>query len=76
MSDKTPDVRPKCPKCGEPAREVLGTAHVEALLETDGKPGRVLRAWRFMPDARYVCGGGHDWKDEQGSASDDAEADR
>jgi hypothetical protein len=53
---------PKCPKCGEPARRVIGTALVEVRIEADGTAGRVLRAWRFQPGAKYVCGGGHRWE--------------
>lgn len=55
------DQRPRCPKCGEPARKAIGTAVVEVVLEETGKPGRILRAQDFTADPRYVCGGDHEW---------------
>lgn len=58
MSD---DLRPLCPQCGCPARQIVGMARVRAELDVSGKPGRVLRATRFSAGAAYVCGGGHQW---------------
>lgn len=55
------DVRPRCPKCGQPAREVVGMARVRAELGLDGEPGRVRWATRLAADAAYICGGGHEW---------------
>jgi len=56
------DKRPRCPFCGEPAREIAGTAKVTALLNADGTPGVVLRARHFRDDSSYYCGGAHRWR--------------
>lgn len=54
--------RPICPKCGEPAQQIKGTASVVCVLLNDGELGRVLYASRPVKDPMYVCGGGHEWK--------------
>ncbi len=61
--------RPRCPKCGEPARTVgLRRAYVTAALNADGSVGRILQvSARFIEDATAVhfeCGGGHVWTGE------------
>lgn len=59
-----PDRRPRCPKCGEPARTVSGTAEVCAILEPDLRTGRVLFV-SMKPaigqPSTFRCGGGHAW---------------
>ena len=62
------DARPRCPRCGEPAREVSGVAQVMATLALDGTPAQVLRVTRFAATARYRCGGGHSWKMTSGES--------
>lgn len=60
------DKRPRCPKCGEPARQVwLNSARVLCELHPDGTPGNILHARLVSKPAgfmEYVCGGGHTWK--------------
>lgn len=59
----TRDKRPRCPKCGEPARDiVLSAARVVCELHPDGTPGNILSTSRPTGTAEYVCGGGHVWK--------------
>lgn len=55
------DKRPRCPACGEPARNViLIGARVRCVLTNDGIPGRVLSvAGQDAAQATYECGGGH-----------------
>ena len=57
------DSRPRCPKCGEPARNVLvkaGCVKFELLL--DGTLGRVVQgSGQKVPMETYECGGGHEW---------------
>lgn len=54
-----PDLRPKCPKCGERARVVIvERARVRCVLEADGTPGRMLSTSRgASPVLGYECGG-------------------
>jgi hypothetical protein len=56
-----PDLRPRCPHCGEPARTITMVAKVICELDHDGSVGRVLRAGKRKPDteAQYECGGHH-----------------
>lgn len=60
--------RPRCPKCGEPARFVLMRARVRCLLEPDGSvmpTAEVVRAEaRDSEERTYECGGGHRWTPE------------
>lgn len=60
------DSRPRCTKCGEPARVVIvRDAYVQCELGNDGSVGRVLYA--LIKDSKvksYKCGGGHTWKME------------
>lgn len=58
------DKRPRCPKCGEPARNVvLHSARVVCALHPDGTPGDILSVRHLGARAvEYVCGGGHIWK--------------
>lgn len=56
------DCRPRCPRCGEPARFVVATARARFALTTDDQLGEV--AYVHRRDARrrgYACGGGHEW---------------
>jgi len=60
------DVRPLCPKCGEPAREVMFVTRVRCRLMADGSVGEMLGVFgSSVLDAakprRYRCGGGHTW---------------
>ncbi len=50
---------PRCPKCGEPAREVLVRAQVTCELEDDGSVGSVIkgRTPRSPEVVGYKCGG-------------------
>jgi hypothetical protein len=60
---RTPDKRPRCPKCGEPARvAIVKMARVRCELEADGSVGRVLSTTRNKKvPLEYECGGGHTW---------------
>jgi hypothetical protein len=56
------DMRPKCPKCGLPARWVVGKATVRAQVELDGSPGKIVRSQSFRTDGLlYECGQRHRW---------------
>jgi hypothetical protein len=61
------DKRQRCPKCGEPARNVvLHATRVVCQLHPDGTPGEVLSVRHLDSRAiEYVCGGGHVWKEDQ-----------
>jgi CheY-like chemotaxis protein len=54
---------PKCPRCGEPARVVIGrNAYVRCVLNDDGTPGKALSAAKWTNEVvAYECGGGHVW---------------
>lgn len=56
--------RPRCPRCGEPAREAHGSAVVRFMLDAQGRPAQVIGVERARPtDLTYRCGGGgHTWK--------------
>lgn len=54
--------RPRCPKCGEPAREVEMTARATCVLTEDGSAGKVLSASRLPGIDVYICGGNHRWE--------------
>ena len=60
------DTRPRCPKCGEPARTVLlDKVTVRCALNADGTVGKIQgvegsATGRAMV-AGYECGGGHQW---------------
>lgn len=61
------DKRPRCPRCGEPARSIFMVAKVEFELGLDGEIGKVLHSGHRTgagPDHVYVCGGGHKWTKE------------
>lgn len=56
--------RPLCPKCGEPARNVIvRSGWVKFQLQEDGTLGRVLgnSSGQRAPMETYECGGGHEW---------------
>lgn len=56
------DMRPRCPKCGEPAREVIAEARVRCELKDDGTMGRIVGVGGTIAELHaYVCGGGHEW---------------
>jgi hypothetical protein len=62
----TTDLRPKCPKCGEPARHVHALAWVTCVLEDDRSLGTILSANKPTEtvDPEFRCGGGHIWKEK------------
>ncbi len=61
-------MRPKCPKCGEPARVVLvKKAYVWCALNDDGSRGALLSAYGAIPDdvLIYRCGGYHEFQSNE-----------
>lgn len=65
-----PDQRPRCPKCGEPARTMSCLALVEVILKEDGTPDILVHRSRIRiistdRDPVFFCGGGHDWTKEE-----------
>lgn len=63
---RRPDRRPRCAKCGEPARYAKALARVRFVLDDDGSVGRVDRVARVpsadvVGEVSYVCAGGHEW---------------
>lgn len=65
----TDDKRPRCPKCGEPARVVIvKLAKARCVLNMDGSAGEVLTASRDKTkQAAFECGGGHVWEKKDGT---------
>jgi hypothetical protein len=59
-------MRPLCPKCGEPARNVILTnASVVCALNDDGTVGSVLSASLGQKEvSEYECGGKHRWSQQ------------
>lgn len=56
------DLRPRCPKCGEPARQVIAEAKVRCELTNDGLMGRIVGVGATVVETHiYVCGGGHEF---------------
>jgi hypothetical protein len=68
------DQRPRCSRCGLPARVIRALARVSVQLELDGTPGRIVYA-RCVDDPdqaldlvsdeaarEYQCGIGHRWR--------------
>lgn len=59
------DMRPRCPKCGEPARQVIAEGKVRCELKDDGTLGRIVGVGATVVALHiYICGGSHEWKVE------------
>jgi len=56
------DLRPKCPRCGEPARWARVLAEARVVLGDDGDRTRVVAGLgTLLETLGFECGGRHKW---------------
>lgn len=58
--------RPVCPRCGEPAHEMIGNGKMRVRVKPDGTLGEVVRVVELTTGRVYVCKSDHRWLPSKG----------